>query len=95
MYTVALLVLMGLVTSSVVTLVTDLVPAFNKIPVVGNPDRLFVIAAILLAWLGNVSILGTFGLDASQAWVDVVGSGLAIAGFASITNSAVNFLDRK
>ena len=95
MYTVALLVLMGLVTSSVVTLVTDLVPALNKIPVVGNPDRLFVIAAVLLAWLGNVSILGTFGLDASQAWVDVVGSGLAIAGFASITNSAVNFLDRK
>jgi len=95
MYTVALLVLMGLVTSSVVTLVTDLVPALTKIPVVGNPDRLFVIAAILLAWLGNVSILGTFGLDASQAWVDVVGSGLAIAGFASITNSAVNFLDRK
>jgi len=95
MYTVALLVLMGLVTSSVVTLVTDLVPAVTKIPVVGNPDRLFVIAAILLAWLGNVSILGTFGLDASQAWVDVVGSGLAIAGFASITNSAVNFLDRK
>jgi len=95
MYTVALLVLMGLVTSSVVTLVTDLVPAVTKIPVVGNPDRLFVIAAILLAWLGNVSVLGTFGLDASQAWVDVVGSGLAIASFASITNSAVNFLDRK
>jgi len=94
MYTIALLVLMGLVTSSVVAVVTDLVPAVSKIPFVGNPDRLFVVAAILLAWLGNVSILGTFGLDASQAWVDVVGSGLAIAGFAGITNAAVNFLDR-
>jgi len=62
---------------------------------VGNPDRLFVIAAVLLAWLGNVSILGTFGLDASQDWIDVVGSGLAIAGFASITNSVVSYLDRK
>ena len=95
MYTVALLVLMGLVTSSVVTLVTDIVPAVEKIPVVGNPDRLFIIAAILLAWLGNVSILGTFGLDASQDWIDVVGSGLAIAGFASVTNSVVSYLDRK
>jgi len=94
-YTVALLVLMGLVTSSVVTLVTDIVPAVEKIPVVGNPDRLFIIAAILLAWLGNVSILGTFGLDASQDWIDVVGSGLAIAGFASVTNSVVSYLDRK
>ena len=53
MYTVALLVLMGLVTSSVVTLVADLVPAVNRIPVLGNPDRLFVLAAILLAWLGD------------------------------------------
>jgi len=86
---------MGLVTSSVVTLVTDIVPAVEKIPVVGNPDRLFIIAAILLAWLGNVSILGTFGLDASQDWIDVVGSGLAIAGFASVTNSVVSYLDRK
>jgi len=90
----ALLVLMGLVTSSVVAIVTDLVPAVSKIPFVGDPDRFFVLAAILLAWLGNVSILGTFGLDASQAWVDVVGSGLAIAGFASITNAAVNLIDR-
>jgi len=95
MYTVALLVLMGLVTSSVVTLVADLVPAVNRIPVLGNPDRLFVLAAILLAWLGDVSILGAFGMNAGQAWIDVVGSGLAIAGFAGITNSVVSYLDRK
>jgi hypothetical protein len=95
MYTVALLVLMGLVTSSVVTLVTDLVPAVTKIPFIGNPDRLFVLAAILLAWLGDVSILGAFGMNAGQAWIDVVGSGLAIASFASITNSVVTFIDRK
>ena len=95
MYTVALLVLMGLVTSSVVTLVTDFVPAVAKIPVFGNPDRLFVLAAILLAWLGDVSILGTFGLNAPQAWIDVVGSGLAVASFASITNSVVSYIDRK
>jgi hypothetical protein len=95
MYTVALLVLMGLVTSSVVALVTDLVPVVTKVPFVGNPDRLFVVAAILLAWLGDVSILGTFGLNAPQAWIDVVGSGLAIAGFASITNSVVSYIDRK
>lgn len=95
MYTVALLVLMGLVTSSVVTLVTDLVPAVTKIPFIGNPDRLFVLAAILLAWLGDVSILGAFGMNAGQAWIDVVGSGLAIASFASITNSVVTYIDRK
>lgn len=95
MYTVALLVLMGLVTSSVVTLVTDLVPALTKIPFIGNPDRLFVLAAILLAWLGDVSILGAFGMNAGQAWIDVVGSGLAIASFASITNSVVTYIDRK
>lgn len=95
MYTIALLVLVGLVTSSVVALVTDLVPALNRIPVLGNPDRLFVLAAILLAWLGDVSILGAFGMNAGQAWIDVVGSGLAIASFASITNSVVSYIDRK
>lgn len=95
MYTVALLVLMGLVTSSVVTLVTDLVPAVNKLPVLGNQDRLFILAAILLAWLGDVSILGAFGMSAGQQWIDVVGSGLAIAGFAGVTNTVVNYLDRK
>ena len=95
MYTVALLVLMGLVTSSVVTLVTDLVPAVTKIPFIGNPDRLFVLAAILLAWLGDVSVLGAFGMNAGQAWIDVVGTGLAIASFASITNSVVSYIDRK
>jgi hypothetical protein len=86
---------MGLVTSSVVTLVTDLVPAVNKVPFVGDNDRLYVLAAVLLAWLGDVSILGTFGLNAPQAWIDVVGSGLAIAGFANVTNSVVSYFDRK
>ncbi len=94
MYTVAMLVLVGLIASTVVTVVTDLVPAVGKIPFLGNPDRLFILTSVLLVWLGDVNILGAFGLGSTQEWVNVVGSGLAVAAFASVTQSVTNYLDK-
>lgn len=94
MYTLALAVLLGLVASQVTSFVLTNVPGLNKIPVLNKDDNWFVAASILLVWLTDVSILGTFGMPATADWIDIVGSGLAVAGVANVTNAVVNWFDK-
>jgi hypothetical protein len=94
MYTFALAVLLGLVAAQVTSFALTNVPFLQKVPVVGKDDNWFIATSILLVWLTDTSILGTFGIGSNQEWVDIVGSGLAVAGLAGITNSVVNYLDK-
>ena len=94
MYTVALLVLLGLVSATVTNVATDLVPAINKVPFIGESERLYALTAVLLVWLTDTSILGTFGMGNSAQWVDVVGSGLAVAGATALTEATVKYLEK-
>lgn len=94
MYTLALAVLLGLIASQVTYLVLSNVPFLKNIPVLKNDDNWFIAAAILIVWLTDTSILGTFGMGTTTEWVDVVGSGLAVAGLANVTNAVVNWLDK-
>jgi len=94
MYTLALAVLLGFVASQVTYFVLTNVPALKKLPVLSNDDNWFIAIAILLVWLTDTSILGTFGIGATADWIDVVGSGLAVAGVANVTNAIVNWLDK-
>jgi len=94
MYTLALAVLLGLVASQVTYFVLTNVPFLKSIPVLKNDDNWFVAASILLVWLTDISILGTFGMPATADWIDIVGSGLAVAGVANVTNAVVNYFDK-
>ena len=94
MYTIALVVLLGMVSATLTQLALDIVPALKRVPVIGDPSRLYAIVAILIVWLTDTSVLGTFGIGATQQWVDVVGSGLAIAGASAIVDAVVNYLDK-
>lgn len=94
MYTLALAILLGLVAAQVTNLVLTNIPVLNKIPVLKTDDNWFIAASILLVWLTDISILGTFGMPASAEWIDIVGSGLAVAGVANVTNSLVNWFDK-
>lgn len=90
MYTVALIVLLGLISQWAVGVVTDILP-LNKIPFVGKDEILYALAAIGIVWLTDTSVLGTFGVGSTLGWVDVVGSGLAVATASVITDSVMNW----
>jgi len=94
MYTLALAILLGFVAAQVTSFVLDNVPALAKVPVLGNNDNWFIAASILIVWLTDTSILGAYGIGASAEWIDVVGSGLAVAGVANLTNAVVNYFDK-
>lgn len=94
MYTLALAVLLGLIASQVTYLVLSNVPFLKSIPVLKNDDNWFIAASILIVWLTHTSILAKYGIGSTQEWVDVVGSGLAVAGVANVTNAVVNYLDK-
>lgn len=94
MYTIALLVLVGFVAASVSSLALNLVPAIEKVPFLGKPEVFMTLVSVLLVWLGDVSILSTFGMGASAQWIDVIGSGIAVAGTYSVVQSTVDYLNR-
>jgi hypothetical protein len=94
MYTLALAVLLGFVAAQVTSFVLDNVPALNKVPVLGNNDNWFIAASILIVWLTDTSILGAYGMGATTQWIDVVGSGLAVAGVANLSNAVTNWFDK-
>ena len=94
MYTLALAILLGLVTAQVTSFVLENVPALAKVPVLGRNDNWFIAASILIVWLTDTSILATYGIGSTQEWVDVVGSGLAVAGLANLTNAVANWFDK-
>lgn len=94
MYTIALAVLLGFVASQITYFVLTNVPELKKIPLLNNDDTWFIAASILVVWLTDTSILGAFGMGATTPWIDVVGSGLAVAGLANVSNAVVNWFDK-
>lgn len=94
MYTIALVVLLGLVSSTLTSYVLETIPAIKKVPVLKDTTKLYAIVAILIVWLTDTSVLGTFGIGATEQWIDVVGSGLAVAASSVIVDSVVNYLDK-
>lgn len=94
MYTLALAILLGLVASQVTSFVLTNVPVLNKVPVLNNGDNWFIAASIFVVWLTDTSILAKYGIGSTTEWVDVVGSGLAVAGVANVTNAVVNWFDK-
>jgi hypothetical protein len=49
--------------------------------------------AILAVWETDTSILGAYGLGGDK-WLDVVGSGLAVAGLTKASDAVVNYLNK-
>ena len=94
MYTLALAVFLGLIASQVTAFALVNVPALNKIPVLRNDDNWFIAVSILVVWLTDTSILGAYGIGSNTEWIDTVGSGLAVAGLATVTNALVNWFDK-
>ena len=94
MYTMALALFLGLIASQVTAFVLTNVPVLNNVPVLRNNDNWFIAASILIVWLTDTSILGAYGIGSNTEWVDVVGSGLAVAGLANVTNALVNWFDK-
>ncbi len=94
MYTIALVVLLGLVSSTLTSFVLETVPAVKKVPVLKDTTKLYAIVATLVVWLTDTSVLGTFGIGATEQWIDVVGSGLAVAASSVIVDAVVNYLDK-
>jgi len=94
MYTIALVVLLGMVSATVTTLVLETIPAVKKVPFLKDTTKLYAMVAILVVWLTDTSVLGAFGIGATEQWIDVVGSGLAVAGASVIVDSVVHYLDK-
>lgn len=94
MYTIALLVLFGFIAAGVADIVSVVVPAVKKLPILGHPTVFFTLVSVLLVWLADVSILGTFGIGSSAQWIDIVGSGFAVAGVYTISQGVADYLNR-
>lgn len=94
MYTIALLVLVGFVAASVSSLVLNLVPTIEKVPFIGKPEVFMTLVSVLVVWLSDVSVLGAFGMGSSTQWIDVVGSGIAVAATYGIVQSTVDSFNR-
>jgi hypothetical protein len=94
MYTIALLVLFGFIAAGVADIVNVVVPAVKKLPILGQPAVFFTLVSVLLVWLADVSILGTFGIGSSAQWIDIVGSGFAVAGVYTISQGVADYLNR-
>lgn len=94
MYTLALAVLLGLIAAQVTHVVLNNLPFLNSIPVLNKDDNWFIAASILLVWLTDTSILAKYGMGSTKQWIDIVGSGLAVAGLANVTNAVVNWFDK-
>jgi hypothetical protein len=94
MYTVALLILVGMVASFVSDLAFEKLPFVKRIPLLGEPSLFFVAVTILTVWLLDVSILGAFGAGATAQWIDIVGSGIAVAASTRVVDTALGYLEK-
>ena len=95
MYTIALVIMLGLIAKVVLELLVDKLPFINKIPYIGDNAVLYIVASVLIVWLTDTSVLEAFGIGATDKWIDVVGSGLAIATVnTTIVNPVINYLDK-
>ena len=96
MYTIALVIMLGLIAGVVLELLVEKLPFINKIPVIGDNAVLYIVVSVLIVWLTDTSVLGAFGIGATDKWIDVVGSGFAIAVVnTTVVHSLVNYLDKK
>lgn len=96
MYTIALAVMLGLIAGVVLELVVDKLPFINKIPIIGDNAVLYIVVSVLIVWLTDTSVLGAFGIGATDKWIDVVGSGFAIAVVnTTVVHSVLGYLNRK
>lgn len=91
MYTLALAVLVGLTVATLLSVAYELLPVLQKVKYINNAELLFPVLCVGAVWIADISILGVYGLGGQQ-WMDVVGSGLAIAGLAKATDAAVEYL---
>lgn len=97
MYTMALVILIGIVAQTVVSVANEHIPFLKRIPILNKGEGWLIAACILLVWGMDVSILGTFMGDSGttlEPWVDTVFSGLAIAGFTHVTHTFMQFMGR-
>jgi len=95
MYTLALAMFIGFVAAQVTNIVVENLPVVGRIPVIGKGDNLFIALTILIVWLTDTSVLGTYGIGNGAQWVDVVGTGLAVVGLTNVLNSVAAYIDRK
>lgn len=95
MYTLALAIFIGFVAAQVTNFAVDNVPVLNKIPVLNKEGNMFTLVAVLMVWLTDTSILGTYGIGNGDQWVDVVGSGLAVVGVTTAVDALIRNLDTK
>ena len=95
MYTLALAMFIGFVAAQVTNIVVENLPVVGRIPVIGKGDNLFIALTILIVWLTDTSVLGTYGIGNGAQWVDVVGTGLAIVGLTNVLNSVAAYIDRR
>lgn len=93
MYILALAILLGLAVATVTDIVYEVAPVINKIKYLQNPELLFPLLAIVAVWVTDTSILGAYGLGGDN-WLDVVGSGLAVAGLTKASDAVVNYLNK-
>lgn len=93
MYIFALAILLGLAVAVVTQIVYEVAPVIAKVKYLNNPEILFPLLAIIAVWVTDTSILGAYGLGGDN-WLDVIGSGLAIAGLTKATDAVVNYLNK-
>lgn len=93
MYILALAILLGLAVATVTDIVYEVAPVISKIKYLQNPELLFPLLAIVAVWVTDTSILGAYGLGGDN-WLDVVGSGLAVAGLTKASDAVVNYLNK-
>lgn len=94
MYTLALVILLGFVAAQLTSFVLENVPFLKNIPVLKNDDNWFIAVSILIVWVTDTSILARYGIGSTTEWIDIVGSGLAVAGAANVSNAVLNYLDK-
>ena len=90
MYPIVLAIVLGVAIASAYEHVILEIPMLRKVKYINNPGLMVGLLSILVAWYGDVSILGAYGFTGAQ-WIDIVGSGLAIASADRILE---NFLER-
>jgi len=87
MYVFAGLILLALAVSKIVDLVTGFTP-------LSRVSRMLVALLVGLgaAWLANYSVFAGFGVAFRDRWMEVVGTGFALAGIAGIWHEAMGLL---
>lgn len=87
MYTLALAVFIGLLSAQITNLLAENVSFIERIPFINKQDNFFMVVTILVVWLTDTSLLGTYGIGNDQQWIDVIGSGISIVAFTNVIDA--------